>query len=203
MSCSFFLGAEAAVVAGKATLSETGALHGVSRCLGAAALGLALYSGAVLSSGGVLSGAHAAGFELNGRALGDRIDEVLADQRYDCGGVSACFLLTACSFRAARAETVYGAPLSALTLHYLGERVAAIEARFAPARFDAVVEAALREHGPAQRDAQPAGAAGNAVYTWRQGARLLRLERFFAGGDSSLIIAQQSLLGELLAQPQE
>jgi hypothetical protein len=192
------------VVTGNATLSETGARQaGVSRCLGAAALGLALYFGAVLSSGGVLSGAHAAGFELNGRALGDRMDEVLPDQRYDCGGVSACFLLTACSFQAASAETVYGAPLSALTLHYLGERVAAIEARFSPARFDAVVEAALREHGPAQRDAQPAGAAGNAVYTWRQGARLLRLERFFAGGESSLIIAQQSLLGELLGQPQE
>jgi hypothetical protein len=159
----------------------------------AAALTLALSSG----------GAHTAGFELNGRALGDRMDEVLADQRYDCGGVSACFLLTACSFQAASAETVYGAPLSALTLHYLGERVAAIEARFSPARFDAVVEAALREHGPAQRDAQPTGAAGNAVYTWREGTRLLRLERFFAGGESSLIIAQQSLLGELLAQPGE
>jgi hypothetical protein len=41
------------------------------------------------------------------------------------------------------------------------------------------------------------------VYTWREGTRLLRLERFFAGGESSLIIAQQSLLGELLAQPGE
>jgi hypothetical protein len=156
----------------------------------AAALTLALSSG----------GAHTAGFELNGRALGDRMDEVLADQRYDCGGVSACFLLTACSFQAASAETVYGAPLTALTLHYLGERVAAIEARFSPARFDAVVEAALREHGPAQREAQP---AGNAVVTWREGSRLLRLERFFAGGESSLIIAQQSLLSELLPQAEQ
>jgi hypothetical protein len=33
---------------------------------------------------------HAAGFELNGRALGQRSDEVLNDLRYDCGGVSAC-----------------------------------------------------------------------------------------------------------------
>ncbi len=182
------------MVAGKATLSETGGVHaGVSRRLGAAALTLALSSG----------GTHAAGFELNGRALGDRMDEVLADQRYDCGGVSACFLLTACSFQAASAETVYGAPLTALTLHYLGERVAAIEARFSPAGFDAVVEAALREHGPAQREARPAGPAGNAVFTWREGPRLLRLERFFAGGESSLIIAQQSLLAELLPRGEQ
>jgi hypothetical protein len=147
--------------------------------------------------------AHAAGFELNGRALGDRMDAVLADERYDCGGVSACFLFTACAFKAASGEAVHGAPLNSLTLYYLGERVAAMEARFQPAWFDAVVEAALREHGPAQREAQPAGGAGNAVYTWRQGARLLRVERFFAAGESSLIITEQSLLGELLPPPGE
>jgi hypothetical protein len=147
--------------------------------------------------------AHAAGFQLNGRALGDRMDEVLADERYDCGGVSACFLFTACSFKAASSETVHGALLSSLTLYSLGERVAAMEARFPPARFDAVVAAALREHGPAQREARPGGGAGNAVYTWRQGARLLRVERYFAGGESSLIITEQGLLGELLAEPGE
>jgi hypothetical protein len=144
--------------------------------------------------------ACAAGFELNGRALGDRIDEVLADERYDCGGVSACFLFTACSFKAAGSETVYGAPLTALTLHYLGEGVAAIESRFQRAGFDAVVEAVRREHGPAQSEAQTAEGAGNAVHIWRRGARVLRLERSFAGGDSSLIIAEQSVLGELLGQ---
>jgi hypothetical protein len=182
------------MVTGNATLSETGAQHAaMSTFLRAAVLALALSS----------APAYAAGFELNGRALGARMDEVLADERYDCGGVSACFLFTACSFRAASTEAVYGVPLSSLTLHYLGERVAAIEARFQPARFDAVVDAALREHGPAQREAQPGGGADNAVYTWRQGARLLRLERFFAGGESSLIITEQSLLGELLAQPAE
>lgn len=142
--------------------------------------------------------APASGFELNGRALGDRIDEVLADERYDCGGVSACFLLTACSFKAAAGEVAYGAPLTSLTLHYLGERMAAIEARFPPARFDAVVDAALREHGPAAQSAAEPG-----VYVWRQGTRLLRLERAFAGGESSLIITQQSLLGELLPQAEK
>jgi hypothetical protein len=165
----------------------------IGGALGAVALALAAAAGP----------ACAAGFELNGRALGDRMDQVLVDERYDCGGVSACFLFTACSFKDAASEAVYGAPLSALTLYYLGERVAAMETRFEPSWFDAVVEAALREHGPAQREAQPSGGAGNAVYTWRQGARLLRVERFFAGGASSLIITEQSLLGELLAPPQD
>lgn len=140
----------------------------------------------------------AAGFELNGRALGERMDAVLADERYDCGGVSACFLFTACSYTAAQGESLYGAPLRALTLYYLGERVAAMEARFDAQYFDAVVAASAHEYGAAQIDRPAEGAAGNAVYLWRQGRRLLRLERLFGGGDSSLIVTEQSLLGELV-----
>jgi len=149
---------------------------------------------------------RAAGFELNGRALGERMDQVLADERYDCGGASACFLFTACSYKAVQKETLYGVPLRALTLYYLGERVAAMEARFNAESFDAVVAATVREHGPAQIDPaqvdhRAGSAVGNAVYLWRQGRRLLRLERVFEGGDSSLIVTEQSLLGELLPDP--
>ena len=140
--------------------------------------------------------ARAAGFELNGHALGDRADAVLADERFDCGGVSACFLFTACSDKAAAGGSLHGTPLRSLTLYYLGERVAAIEARFDSAGFDAVVAATAREHGAGQVD--PAGGAGNSVLVWRDGRRLLRLERHFEGGDASLIITEQSLLAELL-----
>jgi hypothetical protein len=143
--------------------------------------------------------ALSAGFELNGRALGDRSDEVLTDPRYDCGGVSACFLFTSCVLRDAAREALYGAPLEALTLYYAGERVGAIEAQFAPEDFDRVVQASMREHGEAQPE-QPAHAvSGNAVYTWRAGSRVLRVERFFAPtGRASLIITDRSFLTELV-----
>jgi hypothetical protein len=40
---------------------------------------------------------------------------------------------------------------------------------------------------------------GNAVYTWRAGPRVLRLERFFAPtGRASLIITDRSFLTELV-----
>ena len=96
-------------------------------------------------------------------------------------------------------ERLYGAPLEALTLYYAGERVGAIEAQFAPEDFDRVVQASMREHGEAQPE-QPAHAvSGNAVYTWRAGSRVLRVERFFAPtGRASLIITDQSFLTELV-----
>jgi hypothetical protein len=140
-----------------------------------------------------------AGFELNGRALGDRSDEVLNDPRYDCGGVSACFLFTACSFKDAARETLYGAPLEALTLYYAGERVAAIEAQFAPQDFDRVAQESLRAYGDAQPEEVAHAVPGNAVYAWREGSRVLRLERFFAPtGRASLIITDRSFLSELV-----
>jgi hypothetical protein len=143
--------------------------------------------------------ALSAGFELNGRALGERSDEVLTDPRYDCGGVSACFLFTSCVFKDAAQEKLYGAPLEALTLYYAGERVGAIEAQFAPEDFDRVVQESLHEHGEAQPE-QPAHAVpGNAVYTWRSGSRVLRVERYFAPtGRASLIITDRSFLTELV-----
>jgi hypothetical protein len=148
--------------------------------------------------------AGAAGFELNGRALGDRIDEVLNDPRYECGGVSACFLFTSCTLKAADAEAFHGAPLDTLTLHYTGERIAAIEAQFAPAHFQGVAEAIAREHGDPLSEVPPAGASGNLVYTWREGRRVLRLERSsVAIGRALLIIAEQRLLAELLEQAEK
>src|SRR5687768_9422986 len=95
---------------------------------------------------------HAADFELNGHALGDRNDAVLADERFDCSGVSACFLFTACSLRATHVERLHGAPLDALTLYYVGERIAAMEARFDPVHFDAVLRATAAQHGAPQTE---------------------------------------------------
>ncbi len=151
---------------------------------------------ALLVAGG---GAQAAGFELNGRALGDRSDEVLTDPRYDCGGVSACFLFTACTFKEAAKETLHGVPIEGLTLYYAGERVGAIEAQFAPEDFERVVEETLNEYGDAVPEEPTHAAPGNAVYVWRAGSRVLRLERFFAPtGRASLIITDRSFLSELV-----
>jgi hypothetical protein len=147
---------------------------------------------AVLALAMLAPQAGAADFELNGRVLGERLDAVLDDERFDCAGESACFLMTACSLRHPAEESLLGVPLAGLTLHYAGERVAAIEARFASVAFDAVVTAKRREHGEPESDQ-------SGLVVWRQGSRVLRVERDFQGsGQASLIISQNSFLGELV-----
>jgi hypothetical protein len=166
--------------------------------LGPSLLALAL----CLCSGAAVAG----GFSLNGRELGEPIDSVLNDPRYECGGVSACLLYTVCALKAPGSESLAGAPLEGLSLHFGGERLTAIEARFSPERFDRVLGDLTQQLGPGQsiltgtrRD--PATSARNVIHIWREGSQLLRLER--ASRDparSSLIITQKSFLGELLGQ---
>jgi hypothetical protein len=148
----------------------------------------------------------AAGLSLNGRALGERLDGVLDDPRYECGGLSACLLYTVCRLKLPSSETLAGAPLEALSLHFGGERLAAIEAQFAPAQFDQVLADLIREHGPGQSEAGAmrqgsSGSAGNTVQVWRHGHQLLRLERSSRDpARSSLILSEQSFLSELLGR---
>jgi hypothetical protein len=56
--------------------------------------------------------AEAGGFSLNGRELGEHVERVLNDPRYDCGGVSACLLYTVCTLKRPGSETLAGAPLA-------------------------------------------------------------------------------------------
>jgi hypothetical protein len=150
--------------------------------------------------------AEAGGFSLSGRELGERVDSVLNDPRYDCGGVSACLLYTVCTLKRPGSETLAGAPLAGLSLHFGGERLTAIEARFAPKQFDQVLAELTHEHGSWQAETggifrESAGLAGNGVYLWRQKNQVLRLERFSRDpARSSLIISERSFLSELLGQ---
>jgi hypothetical protein len=150
--------------------------------------------------------AEADGFSLNARELGEPVEGVLNDSRYECGGVSACFLYTVCTLKAPGTESLAGAALEGLSLHYGGKRLTAIEAQFSPDRFDPVLRDLVEEFGPTQsapggvrRD--PTGPTGNVVYVWRNGSQLLRLERVSRDpARSSLIITQKSFLSELLGQ---
>jgi len=150
--------------------------------------------------------AEAGGFSLNGRELGERFDSVLNDPRYECSGTSACLLYTVCTLKIPGSETLAGAPLEGLSLHFSGERLTAIEAQFPPDRFDEVLGDLIHELGPGQAElgsmhGGPQGAARNAVYVWREGSQLLRLERTSRNpARSCLIITQKSFLSELLAQ---
>lgn len=161
-----------------------------------AALALCLYTGHV----------DAAPLSLNGRALGERLDDVLNDPRYECGGASACLLYTVCTLKLPGSETLAGAPLEALTLHFGGERLTAIEAQFPPGQFDLVLADLTGEHGPGESQASAmhrysSGSADNTVRVWRQGRQLLRVERFSRNSTrSSLIISEQNFLSELLGQ---
>jgi hypothetical protein len=155
-----------------------------------------------------LSGGHAeaGGFSLNGRELGERIESALNDPRYECGGVSACLLYTVCTLKLPSGETFAGAPLTGLSLHFGGERLTAIEAQFQAEQFDQVLADLTREYGPQQSEASgilrgSGRSTDSSVYLWREGHRLLRLERFSRDpAYSSLIISERSFLSELLGQ---
>jgi hypothetical protein len=136
--------------------------------------------------------ADAAQFELNARTLGDRLDAVLDDERYECAGESACFLMLSCRLKHPAGERLHGFTLDSLTLHYAGERVAAIEAQLPAEAFSVLREAGLRDYG--EPESMQAG-----LFVWRQGSRVLRLEHAAdSSGHTRLIISQQSFLGELI-----
>jgi hypothetical protein len=113
--------------------------------------------------------AQAGAFSLCGRELGARVDGVLNDSRYECSGVSACLLYTVCTLKVPGREALAGAQLEGLSLHFGGERLTAIEARFPPEQFDQVLGDLTHEFGPGRSDLgsirrDPGGSAGNAVY---------------------------------------
>ncbi|HZP94270.1 MAG TPA: hypothetical protein VFB20_15525 [Burkholderiales bacterium] len=157
---------------------------------------------------GALLCVHAAGagadrdFELHGMKLGAPLNDALNDSRLDCDGASGCFLYTVCALKSIYAEKFAGVPLQGERLHFNGERLAAIEATFPAAQFDAVLQALIAAYGSgAQGGSDSAAAPGDDVRVWRHGRQLLRLERFYRSGDrSSLILTEDNLLSELIGE---
>lgn len=152
-----------------------------------------------------LSAVGAEPFSLNGHALGDRLDDVLQDARFDCDGKAGCFLYEVCTFVKADAAVFKGAPVDALVLYFTGERLSGIAASFAENQFDQVIRALMDEYGPgdmetAKADPAAGGRPGNAIYVWRERSKLLRVERFQGGEPrSSVIISEKNFLSELVA----
>lgn len=143
-------------------------------------------------------------FELHGMKLGAPLNDALNDVRLDCDGTSACFLYTVCSLKSVYAEKFAGVPLQGERLHFNGERLAAIEATFPAAQFDAVLQALIAAYGPGAKgesDSAAGGAPGDDIRVWRQGRQLLRLERYYKSGDrSSLILTEDNLLSDLIGE---
>jgi hypothetical protein len=136
-------------------------------------------------------------FALGGHTLGDRIERIQQDPRFRCEDQAACLLYSVCLFDGSDAGEFKGASIQGLALYYTGERLSGIEATFAESQFDRIVESLLDEYGPGKEEAGKSPA--NPVYLWREGSRLLRLERL--SGDtnrSSVIVSEKSFLSEML-----
>lgn len=153
-----------------------------------------------------LSASADSGFSFNGRQLGDALNAALSDERYDCDGVAGCLLYTVCRQKNAAAERYADAPVLELLLHFSGERLTAVEAYFAERDFARVVRSLTAQLGEGERRREGENAAASAhnsdiVRLWRQGARLVRAQRFHARSErSSLIISERSFLSELVKQ---
>ncbi len=140
-------------------------------------------------------------FSLGGHTLGLPYDSVLNDPAYDCESLAGCFLYSACAYRATAAVAFHGVPLEGLTLYFTGERLSGIAVDFQQSRFDQVAEALARDYGPgsveAEKDDTGVAFAG-AVLVWRQGSKLLRLERSSKIARSSVILAERNFISELV-----
>ncbi len=129
---------------------------------------------------------------------------MLNDPFYDCDSLSGCFLFSACAYKAAGAIAFKGAPIAGLTLYFTGERLSGITAGFQESRFDEVAQVLAREYGPgtvAAEKADSGKASSNSVLVWRQGSKLLRLERSGRNGRSSVIVAERNFISELVERP--
>ncbi len=149
----------------------------------------------------VAAGAHAAEpFSLGGHTLGLPYDSVVNDPAYD-SGKPGCFLFSACAYKATGEVAFKGVPIDGLTLYFTGERLSGIAAGFQGSRFDQVAEVLAQEYCPATVEAGKADAgttSSNVVLVWRQGSKLLRLERSSKTGRTSEIVAERNFISELV-----
>jgi len=159
----------------------------------------------LLAAGGLClaaAGARAAeSFSLGGHTLGLPYDAILNDPAYDCESLAGCFLFSACAYKATGAVAFKGTPIDRLTLYFTGERLSGIAASFQESHFDQVAELLAQEYGPGTVETRKAGTgttSSNAVLVWRQGSKLLRLERSGKSGRSSVILAERNSISELV-----
>jgi hypothetical protein len=150
----------------------------------------------------VAAGARAAEpFSLGGHTLGLPYDAVLNDPAYDCESLAGCFLFSACAYKATGAVAFKGTPIDGLTLYFTGERLSGIAAGFQESRFDQVAEILAQEYGPGTVEFGKAGTgtpSSDAVLVWRQGSKVLRVERSNKTGRSSVILAERNFISELI-----
>jgi hypothetical protein len=140
-------------------------------------------------------------FSLGGHTLGLPYDSVLNDPSYDCESLAGCFLFSACAYRATGAVAFKGVSIDGLTLYFTGERLSGIAAGFQESRFDEVAERLAQDYGPGTIKtwkADPGANSTRAVLVWRQGSKLLRLERSSKTGRSSVIVAERNFISELV-----
>jgi hypothetical protein len=140
-------------------------------------------------------------FSLGGHTLGLPYDSVLNDPAYDCESLAGCFLFSACAYKETGAIAFMGAPIDDLTLYFTGERLSGIAGGFRDRWFDEVAEVLAKEYGPGTIEAGKADARAtstSAVLVWRQGSKLLRLERSSKTGRSSVIVAERNFISELV-----
>ena len=105
------------------------------------------------------------------------------------------------AYRATGAVALKGVPIDGLTLYFTGERLSGIAAGFQESRFDEVAERLAQDYGPGTIEtweADPGANSTRAVLVWRQGSRLLRLERSSKTGRSSVIVAERNFISELI-----
>ena len=143
-------------------------------------------------------------FSLGGHTLGMPYDSVLNDPAYNCESLAGCFLFSACAYKANGEVAFKSAPIEGLTLYFTGERLSGMAAGFEESRFDHVAEMLTREYGTGTVEAGKGDAGSSstgAVLVWRQGSKLLRLERSRKTGRYSVILAERNFISELVEKP--
>jgi hypothetical protein len=148
--------------------------------------------------------AASADLQLVGHALGEALTPMKTDARFQCSLPAVRGFSMTCMARKPEEFAVGTVPLQYFALHYDGEHLAAAEAALQEVRHSEAVQALAKTFGQAAVETEKLRAGmgaifPNAIYLWRQGGTLLRLEQFFRSIKiSSVILTTEPYLGKLV-----
>lgn len=129
-------------------------------------------------------------FEFKGIALGSDIAAIESSSRFSCRDPNSPIADRTCSLRYGEKETIAGAPVNTLLLHFYGGKLHAISISFEAKNFSQVADALKEKYGEAvfktEEIQNRMGATfENRIYTWRRPEAILEAKRFSSKIDTS------------------
>lgn len=131
--------------------------------------------------------------EFKGIALGSDISTVESSGRFSCRDSQSPLADRMCYLKLREKETIAGAPVRVLLLHYYSGKLERITVAFDEKHFSQVTAALMEKYGQGQLKTEEVqnrmGATfENKTYSWRRGAATLQARRYSSKLDTSTVM---------------